>query len=587
MAPRCGCGSSATCSCRILAGTGATVSGTGSVGNPYVIGASGGDGAFYFEMTDAEFFDAIDNATLVPGSWILYTEGPTIGTAGNTSPTQILVQATSTSDVTTNVTVFTEFSYGGWLGVYDLVVTGKFSELRDHLGNVVIDIKQANNLIIDQFPWGYNNVYGNTITQADPAVDGTYLALTGWGVAAAAGTVIAHNTVTEVGSVGSNETIVDLSGLVGTGQKFKHNQITGSQLRLTTTLPNNASLTNNAVTGGFRALFAPTTCPSLTVAGCEFYNHFGANQDDFKFIATSTTLDLESVKFEGTPSSYGTLYSFNGAGGDIIMQSSELARGSSISRLAATNMDFITRGARIISTSLQADGNDSNGGDISLLNCYLTGWNIALDVASQGGVNVVNSTLNSGSAGQSAATTQSLFIDNSTVIDGTFNQTGTEGQIGIFSSSITGSTLETTGTNELRLVDSTVTGSTISQQRTNGPNYDRFSSCTFSNCVVTLTGAAGPTGSTSTAVEVTSGGVLTVDDPGGSGTFLQNTSVTTGAHLVIQAGGSVLKSRIAGGGTLNTGAFAHTGLAVEKSTTTTLTAANTNTYAGFGVTTLV
>lgn len=62
-----------------------------------------------------------------------------------------------------------------------------------------------------------------------------------------------------------------------------------------------------------------------------------------------------------------------------------------------------------------------------------------------------------------------------------------------------------------------------------------------------------------------------------------------GGHstLTVDALGDIARSRIAGGADLSTGAFSHTSVIVDGAYTNVLTAANTNTYRGFGANTLV
>lgn len=584
MANRCGCrGGSSNCSCLIIAGDNATVTGSGSSSDPYVVAAAGGGGGggFYFVMTDAEFFDAVAASALIPGSFILYTEGPTIGTVGNTSATRILVQAITTSTVTTDVTVYQDFDAGGWRGVYDIVGdTGiGFSELRDHRNNVVIDVINSN-LVLTQFPWGYDTVYGNRVTQDH--MTGTVLAITGWGDAAAAGTVIADNTVTAVGGVFADETIVDLSGLVGTGQKFMHNEIVASQLRITATLPNNAVFIGNEVTGGFRALFAPTTCPSLAVKNNVFDGHNG-NQDDLKFQATSTDLTITGCRLQGAATS--TQYTLNGAGGGITLISSTFQDQATVFRTSTSTADVSFEATRVLNGGVQADGMSN---PIEFAACDLVGVSFILDPASEGGITVVRSSCYDVAFSQSSITTYPLSIFDSIVNGVSIDQSGTEGGLTLDNSRVSGGNLETSGENEIRLLNCASNDSTISQQRTNGPNRDDVVNSLFSGCSVTLTGSGGPTGAVMIdTVSVTSGGALTINDASMTTPSVQKVEVTTAALLAVQSGGRVRNSRIAGGGTLNTGAFSHIGLVVEKSTTTTLTANNTDTYAGFGVTTLI
>ncbi len=93
------------------------------------------------------------------------------------------------------------------------------------------------------------------------------------------------------------------------------------------------------------------------------------------------------------------------------------------------------------------------------------------------------------------------------------------------------------------------------------------------------------TGGGVTNNDVRAGGSLAVVS-GAANAVATGNQIGAGS-LTISSGGSATKCRISTGAILDTGAFAATSVVVDGAITQTLTGANTNTYAGFGLNTLI
>ncbi|AMD42761.1 hypothetical protein SEA_XKCD426_20 [Streptomyces phage Xkcd426] len=164
----------------------------------------------------------------------IVTDGPVIGTTGNTSPTRILMHAVSATELSTNVHVDTLFTPTAqvWPGGYDidLGTQGSLFKLTDDFNNEVTDSDPDAPTVHVQFPW---HLRGTGLR--DNRVDDC--TLTGWDTAVAAGVLVWDNKLLHAG--------VHLSGMVdGT---FSRNDIQGPQV--TVGAPNvlfNSNVIHNA-----------------------------------------------------------------------------------------------------------------------------------------------------------------------------------------------------------------------------------------------------------------------------------------------------------------------------------------------------
>lgn len=192
-------GDAGGCGCVLEEGDNITITGTGSVDDPFVISAVVAAACYAPAMTRAAALALRTAGTLVVGCPVLITDGPTIGTTGNTSTTSVLLWPVSATEFGMDAVVNTTFDNNGWAGLYDIDLSGgTIVALRDNLGNELADATGAN--ILNQFPWGFAAVRNNRI-KADGA------ALSGWGQAATAGATLSGNEI-----VGGSSATISVGG---------------------------------------------------------------------------------------------------------------------------------------------------------------------------------------------------------------------------------------------------------------------------------------------------------------------------------------------------------------------------------------
>lgn len=94
-------------------------------------------------------------AGLLENCVVVITDAPVIGTAGNTSPTEIELNPVSPTELGTTARVHTTFAASAWGGVFDidLGTAGTITELTDDWGNTAKDIDGDAATVETQFPW--------------------------------------------------------------------------------------------------------------------------------------------------------------------------------------------------------------------------------------------------------------------------------------------------------------------------------------------------------------------------------------------------------------------------------------------------
>lgn len=202
-------------------------------------------------MTVAEAIALAAGGSLVVGCPVVITDGPTIGTAGNTSITEIELQPTSPTKFGRGAQVYVPsfFPQMAWDGEYDLYngSNGSITRLADHKGNVVEGGSGV--VILNRFPWHTTQVQRNHI-YGD-------VTLTNWGSFSTGGAARIRDNVFQ------NSAIVAISATVAPsiqGCEFTSGNV------------NFASSTATTVTNTkFRnATFAHSTASALVINDCEF-----------------------------------------------------------------------------------------------------------------------------------------------------------------------------------------------------------------------------------------------------------------------------------------------------------------------------
>ena len=109
--------------------------------------------AYAPDMTRATALALRTAGQLNPNCVVRITDGPTIGTAGNTSPTTVELNPVSPTDLGMTARVTTTFDNSAWQGLYDIDLgTGTLLELHDNHGNVVKDWADGSD-VMSGFPW--------------------------------------------------------------------------------------------------------------------------------------------------------------------------------------------------------------------------------------------------------------------------------------------------------------------------------------------------------------------------------------------------------------------------------------------------
>lgn len=173
----------------------------------------------------------------------------------------------------------------------------------------------------------------------------------------------------------------------------------------------------------------------------------------------------------------------------------------------------------------------------------------------------------------------SITVQNNVIANSSVFCRAADPSLVVQNSTLTSATIsQALGTRRSLIVDScTIGAATINYTRTAPFGIDKIVACDMPSGTLTWAGSD-PPGLGQTLRGVSLGSLaLTVTDPAHVAVPVLDVTVQGGATLNVQAGGAVSCVRVAGGGTLNTGAFTHTAVTLEDNGTTTLTANNTNT----------
>lgn len=211
---------------------------------------------------------------------VVVSDGPVIGTAGNTSATTVELQPVSATEFSTAATVNTSFGAGAnaWDCIYDidLGTAGTFIEIRDNQANTVRSTVADAPTVQTQFPWHLavtGQVRNNTIEEST---------LTGWG---AITTTVRGNQITR-------NSVVALTGNWGI---FTDNRIENGTVSLLHAAGGTRTFSGNTVRGAavFRTLAGGTG--SWTVTDSDFLDGYV-----FENAAASTaTGTVDGSRFEG------------------------------------------------------------------------------------------------------------------------------------------------------------------------------------------------------------------------------------------------------------------------------------------------
>lgn len=365
------------------------------------------------------------------------TDGPVIGTAGNTSATVIELHAMAGNRLSLDCKVQTTFDPNtAWDGEYDidLGAAGSIQRLTDLWNNTAQDADANAPTVHTQVPWhrGSNTFRDNSF---DDCV------LPGWATAAGD---IRDNTL--------RETTVDLTGRSGGTSFFRRNTVTGGSFTCNTatgfqdhnqlvnavvshtgagagsfSFQNNVMLTgsvtvdptttaqvtlNNNVfggtSGGYRVQVTGKTGALFTFSGNRAFNNSLAAQDIL--VQGSGRVQLSGCTLNATD------MSFNSAG-DTDLFSCEVSAGATV-RGAGTTGTLTLNGVTLLGAAFTSTGSGAGGATVT--GCYLNDSTVTVNSASSSlltmsQVDTNGSTLTVSSAGAAVATVQRGRVLGSTL----------------------------------------------------------------------------------------------------------------------------------------------------------------------------
>ncbi|MFM9590711.1 hypothetical protein ACKI16_29415 [Streptomyces scabiei] len=481
---------------------------------------------------------------------VLHTDTPTIGTAGNTSATEIELNPVSPTEFGTTARVHTTFAASAWQGVYDidLGAAGSITELRDDFGNTAKDVDAGSATVHTQWPWHL----GSTTLRDNYAEDAVLTA-----VAAQVG------TITNCRFVGSTVDFTGKTAGTWTDSEFVGATVTTGANMVATRATVRGATVSNAGAGAFTLADSAITDAStvVTVSGAA---------TGIKNFTGTTVRDKFRMNITGTGNVFLTGSEFIGRGSHT--SEAELGGSSAVSITDTTVMPAFGAFA-----ALDLQG----AGTVTLSDGDMRESRVSVAAGASAAATVFASTFTFRRSGgiilTATATGPVSMVQGVFLAGGSIFQSGAAAlQMNACQGnfSLIGAAAATRGAT---LTGLTGQQFTVTQNGTGSTNIDSVTQSEgFGTVAVNLnsTGAGTPA-QTFTRLSLANGATLNVVDPAGAQP-VDNCRIETQSTVNLQAGGSMSRCRVAGEATLNTGAFGHIATVVEIQGTTTLTAANVN-----------
>lgn len=262
--------------------------------------------AYAPEMTRAEALAHRAAGTLNPNCVVVITDGPTIGTPGNTSPTIIELNPVTPTDLGMVARVHTTFHPdAAWAGIYDidLGAQGSIQRLVDHWNNVGIDSDLDAPTVHTQVPWHKagatfrDNIFDDCVLPGWDAAGGdirdntlqeTTVDLTGKTAGTFSRNLIVGNSFTAqtaTSFIAGNQIVDAVVSHVGTGAgsfSFQNNVMLTGTLEVDAATTAQVTFNNNVVggsAGGFRTLVEAKTGGQAIITGNRLFNIGGTSYD--------------------------------------------------------------------------------------------------------------------------------------------------------------------------------------------------------------------------------------------------------------------------------------------------------------------
>lgn len=378
---------------------------------------------------------------------VVITNGPTIGTAGNTSPTEIELNPVSPTQFGQAARVHTTYTAEAWTGQYS-ISGNTITRLQDDKANVVEDA--SGSIIATQFPWGYANVRSNNIK----ATVTTTVSLGNWTIPAVAGAIIEANTITG----GNVATIVSLTGLNASTHQFIGNTIVdGGSLFANAAWGAGSQFNFNNIRSGFSInLTPPSLAPVILFNSNECYDHNTANASfDYNFAGFSAhTVVGNKFRANGTATRYAMTPDGPATLRGNFFDDAQVSNTMSGVTNALTMTNNVVAGGTLTFTSSAA---------VTLTGCTLT------DVAgfTKGGSSPLTYTDTTVIAGNTSwqGATGAIAVTRCTFIGATIGRTNHVGTVTLSGTTWEGSTLSlvpgTAANSPISITDCEIVGSTV------------------------------------------------------------------------------------------------------------------------------
>ncbi|MFD9903921.1 hypothetical protein [Streptomyces sp. NPDC059063] len=433
---------------------------------------------------------------------VVITDGPTIGTAGNTSGTEIELNPVSSTAFGQTARVFTSFAPEAWPGVYDLA-NNSITELRDDWGNTAKDIDATAPTVHMQFPWHL----GSSTLRDNYVEDST---LPGWD--------------TQVGSVLNNQVIgstVDLTGKAsgtiqdslfqsanvvlgagGASVSFSRSQVYGlspATVLINHTGAGSISYTDSVQKDGF--LVAHTGTVGLTVSDSTLQNH-GTAPADISLAGGGTVFIADST-VTGRSDASPAIDSQTGVTGGITIGRSHL-NGTRISKVTGSSGPVSVTGSDMTDATVTIGAANAATGN-AFINILVQNSTFNLQGPLAGGRNdftvgavIMGTVVTVAATATAGIGLQGGVYESASVSGITQNRTAGTGSTTLFASNMRGfSTFTDNGTtdpgvaisfNRLDLTDSTVTVGNVTGKTGSGTVLQQT---TMAGSTLTLTGPNG------------------------------------------------------------------------------------------------
>lgn len=367
------------------------------------------------------------------GCPVIITDGPVIGTAGNTSVCRVELQPVSATEWGVEAKIDTTFASSGgeaWFGLYnvDRGTKGAIYELRDLWGNVVKDADTDAPTVHTQFPWHLSSATVRDNVIEDCVLTGLVTPLT-----AGAGfseNVLKNSTVVMTGVTNATsrfdrnvmlsstftmnpstvfvndnqltQAVVSHAGAGAGSFSFQNNVILTGTVNADAATTSQLTMNNNVfggTAGGFRVQLTGKTTGLTIFSGNRAFNQGGGAQD--LLLQGTGTVDV-------TGNSLNTVnLSFAGAGATSVRDSQLTS--ATLTKGAAVSGPVSVLGSIIAGTSITFTGTGAGGSVIS--QCATEGGTITMNTTSSGALTLalvtsVGSTLTASASGAAAPVNQ-------------------------------------------------------------------------------------------------------------------------------------------------------------------------------------